>query len=122
VIRKGDMVLLAAALAAGAVAFAVNAAAQAPGATVKVVLGHEVYGTYELAKDQEIAIDAGDGAWNVLVISNGTASMKEANCPNGDCTRQHGINRTGQCITCLPNKVLVSVEGAAKGEFDSIVH
>ena len=56
-------------------------------------------GTYEL-----------NGGTNVLVIENGVAYMKEANCPDKVCIQMGAISYNGQCITCLPNRITVTIE------------
>jgi len=83
---------------------------QQPGATVKVISGRDTSGIYKLSEDREIIINTGAGK-NVVVISGGFVRMSEANCPNGDCTSHKAINKTGQQIVCLPNKVLIRIEG-----------
>ena len=120
-IKKNDFILFAAALLIGIVVFAFNSAAHQQGAQVKVISGHDVYGVYDIDEDREIAIET-DGNINVIVISNGAAAMKEADCPGGDCMRQRAVSRSGQQIVCLPNRILVSIEGADAGDVDSVVY
>ena len=57
-------------------------------------------GTYEL-----------NGGTNILRIENGVAYLTDANCPDQLCVHQGKISMTGQVITCLPNKLTVSVYG-----------
>ena len=120
-IKKSDLYLLAAVLVIGIAAFVLNATLQGPGAIVKVVSGHGLSETHALDQDKVLEITM-ESAVNVIEISNGTVEMKEANCIGGDCLRQHAISRTGQSIICLPNLVLITIEGADSDDFDSIVH
>ncbi len=46
------------------------------------------------------------------MIENGTAYLSDANCPDKLCVHQGKISRTGEVITCLPNKLTVTVFGA----------
>ena len=46
---------------------------------------------------------------NVLVIDDGKAYIKEADCPDKLCVKQGKIKRVGQSLICLPNKVVVEV-------------
>ena len=78
----------------------------------------EVYGTYSLAKDQTIEIQDG----NRLRIQNGQAKMEWADCPDQLCVHQKAISRTGESIICLPNQVVVSVQGSKESELDGIVN
>lgn len=61
-----------------------------------------------------------NGGTNVLIIEDGRAHMEDADCPDKLCVKQGAISRTGQCITCLPNRVTVTVEGGT-AEVDIVV-
>ena len=59
---------------------------------------------------------------NVLVIENGTAYMREANCPDkfskNGCVNTGKISYVGQTIVCLPNKIIVEIVGEGEGIVD----
>ncbi len=59
---------------------------------------------YSLSVDQTIDLDS-----NTLVIEDGCAYMKYANCKDHICIKQGKIKLNGQTITCLPNKITVSI-------------
>lgn len=61
--------------------------------------------SYSLYENQEI-----DLGTNIVVIEDGYVYMKEANCPDKICIKQGKINKKGQTITCLPNKITVSID------------
>lgn len=65
-------------------------------------------GEYSLAMDGEYTLNDGS---NFLVVEDGSARVISANCPNKLCVKQGVIRYTGQCITCLPNKLTVTVVG-----------
>lgn len=71
---------------------------------------------YPLAVDGVYELNGGT---NVLTIADGAASMTFAACPDRLCVKMGKISRTGQCITCLPNRVTVTVEGG-EAEFDAM--
>ena len=58
-----------------------------------------------------------NGGTNILLIENGTARMAEADCPDHICVDTGEIRYEGQMIVCLPNRVVVTIEGV-KGEAD----
>ncbi len=91
------------------------------GASVVIEVNGEVYGTYSLGKDQTIKIND----TNVLTISDGTAYMSEANCPDGLCINQGRISSNGEMIVCLPNRIVVQVSDADaendENDIDSVV-
>ena len=78
------------------------------GSMVEVTVDGELYGRYPLDKNQIIEIRNGDHL-NVLVIENGEAYIKEANCPGGDCMHYRPIHYTSGKIVCLPHRVYVSI-------------
>lgn len=60
---------------------------------------------YSLNVDQEI-----DLGTNKVTIKDGYAYMEYADCPDKICIKQGKINKKGQTITCLPNKITVSID------------
>ena len=62
--------------------------------------------TYSLNEDIEITLNNGT---NILAIEDGYAYMSYADCPDHICIKQGKINKKGQTITCLPNKITISI-------------
>ena len=83
---------------------------------VKISVKGKVYGTYRLTQNQTIDIDEK----NKVVIENGAARMEWADCPDQICVQHKEISRSGESIICLPNEVVVSIEGNEEPEVDSI--
>jgi hypothetical protein len=48
-------------------------------------------------------------------IKDGKAAVTHSGCPDKTCVRTGFISRPGQAAVCLPNKVVLSIEGAAPG-------
>ena len=119
--KRNDFILFALILVMGAGVSLFNAALSQPGDTVVVTTGRDVQGVYALATDIEIMLEDGENR-NVIVLADGMAKMTEANCANGDCLAARAIDKTGQSIVCLPNKVLINIEGAGDTEVDSVVY
>lgn len=79
------------------------------GSTALVTIDGKRVGEYSLAIDGVYYINDGT---NVLVIEDGKAYMREANCPGyQDCVETGKISRVGETIVCLPNKVVVEIVG-----------
>jgi len=57
-----------------------------------------------------VSIDMIAGPSEILVISDGKASVLEASCPDLVCAHHKPIQNTGETIVCLPNKVIITVE------------
>lgn len=103
--RGGALLLLAAVIVVSAVLFFVFRP-QETGDSVVVTVDGRVEGEYSLSLDGEYDLNGGT---NRLEIKNGKARMIKADCPDSICIKQGRVSRTGECITCLPNRVVVEV-------------
>ena len=86
---------------------------------VTVELDGTVIGTYDIpqgAKSEQVRIDAGDGRYNLMTITNQGIFIEEANSPDQICVRWGKINKPGQTIVCLPHKLVISITGNQEGE------
>ena len=78
----------------------------------------ETVARYPLSEDGSYSLNGGS---NHLIIQGGQAWMSEADCPDHICIRQGRIRYSGQVITCLPNRLTVTIEGGETGGVDLIV-
>lgn len=92
----------------------------ASGSEIRITVDGQLYGTYDLGEDQEISIELDGRVANVVIIENGAAYMRDADCPDGLCKRQGAISRDKQTIVCLPHKLVVEVVGGKEQTYDSI--
>ncbi len=99
------MILLAAVVTLSSLLFFVFRTGETGDSVVVRVDGREE-GEYPLGVDAEYILNEGT---NRLEIKNGRARMREADCPDSICIKQGWVSRTGECITCLPNRVVVEV-------------
>ena len=74
---------------------------------VKITVDGKVFGTYLLSEDRTVSVNE----TNIVLITEGTVSMESADCPE----------RSGESIICLPNKVVVSIEGGGEEKLDGTV-
>lgn len=118
--KKKDAVLILTVLLIAGASFGVHEFAGGDGAdTVTVKVDGKVTGTYPLAKDQKIRINGGT---NILTIKNGKAKMTDADCPDQLCVHQKAASKNHESIICLPNKVVVEVDGSEESEFDAVAN
>lgn len=90
------------------------------GERIVIFVDGKQYGTYSLQEEQEIVIKKDGTVTNVVVISDGHAHMRQADCPDQLCVRQKNISKDKESIICLPNQVVVMVEGGSHNEVDSV--
>ena len=111
-----DLILIAVCLFVSLALWAVIALTKKPGSEVVVTVAGEEYATYSLSEDREVVIETENGK-NVLIIKDGYADITDATCPDGLCERQRKINKSGETLVCLPNKVTVTVIGGDGVDF-----
>ena len=120
--KKNDIVLIAVLLVAAVLVAAGMRIRQMNNtkdtANVVVTIDGEVYGTYPLSEDRTERIELPDGSYNILIIADGYADVAEASCPDQICVKHNHIRYSGEAIVCLPNKVVVTVEGGEDNDID----
>lgn len=122
-IRKADIILLIALVIIGFASTAYIGMSKSAGDKVVIEARGEVFGTYSLNKDAEIEVPSMDSIHSDVhvSISSGLASVTESGCANQVCVRHSAISETGESIICLPNKVVVRIEGEGGG-YDAITN
>lgn len=118
---KGDILLLACCLGLAVLAFGIQALTQKPGSTVVVKQEGEEIGRYPLSVNREILLETQAG-YNLLVIENGSACIREADCPHNLCVGEGRISRTGETLVCLPHKLTITIEGEDITAPDAYTH
>ena len=87
-------------------------------ATAVVYVDGEKYASYPLSEEKTETIDLGNGSYNILTISGGYAMVSEASCPDQICVHHNHIRYSGETIVCLPNKLVVEIEGGEDNGID----
>jgi len=103
--------IVIAVVAAGIVA-ASAAAAYGPGTGKPnvVIKGRDGEWVYPLSVDRSVEVSGPLGN-TLVVINGGSVRIKDSPCPNKTCVAAGAIERNGQWVACLPNEVLIRVEG-----------
>lgn len=110
--RLADIAIIAGLLLLAAVLFFLYFNKGEKGAGVIVRVDGVEIARYSLSDSGRYELNGGT---NILVIEDGAAYMLEADCPDHICVSQGKVRYTGQCITCLPNKLTVTVYGTDQG-------
>mgnify|MGYP000846727659 FL=1 len=71
-------------------------------------------------EQQEFHIELENGKYIDIVVDENGAYVKDVVCPDKVCQKTGLINRVGQSIVCLPNRVVVYIEGQEESEIDGI--
>lgn len=110
-LRLGALdVLLAAALVA-LPAWALLRSARSAGerALIRVVRAGRLVGVYPLDRDARVPV--GDDM--VIEILGGRVRVAESDCAKGVCKHTGWVGSAGRSIICVPNKVIIQLEGRA---------
>lgn len=71
-------------------------------------------------KQQDIHIELGDGRYIDIVADEKGAYVKDVICPDKVCQKTGLVSKVGQSIVCLPNKVVVFIDGVEESEVDDV--
>lgn len=113
-----DVLLIGGCLVLAAILFLIFQFGQEGGAGVIVRVNGEEVQRYSLYQNGTYPLNGGS---NTLVIESGEAWLSHANCPDELCVKQGKIRLNGQVITCLPNKLTVTVYGGEQNHVDLVV-
>lgn len=103
-----DVILIASLLVLSLSVFLITLLSREEGAVAVVSVDGAVVAEYPLSRDGEYSLNGGT---NILIIKDGAAFMKDADCPDKICIHQKKKSKTGERIVCLPNRVMVEIEG-----------
>ena len=117
--KKNDIILIGSILVVAVALFLVFYLNRKPGDMVIVSVDGVVTAELPLDKDTEYLIETESGE-NLLVIKDGKASITEASCPDQVCVHQREIQNDTELIICLPNRVIVEIQGESASELDNV--
>ena len=96
-------------LIASSLSFLVIELTKKPGSGVIIKINGEEVANYSLSVDGIYELNGGT---NILHIKDGEAWLEDADCPDKLCVKQGKISANGETITCLPNRITITVYGA----------
>lgn len=117
-IKKADIILALLLLAAGFAMSYILSFGKTAGQELLVTVDGEPFGYYPLTEDREIEVKQKEHI-NKITIRDGQVSMSFSDCHGQDCVNQHSISKAGETIVCLPNKVILEINGD-NTEYDAI--
>lgn len=108
--RAGDTILILVVVLVAALLLLGLFVLPGQGDRVQVTVDGQVIATFPLSGETTYVIPGVEGT-NTLVIKDGAAMVRVADCPDEICVRHQAISLVGQSILCLPHKVAVTVIG-----------
>lgn len=118
VIKKADIVLFIILIVLGLGLSWLSIAGNVTGQKAVVTVSGKEYGTYSLSRSQTVTIKQHRHT-NKFIIKDGYVQMTYSSCKNQICVKEGKINQTNQSIVCLPNKVVLTIQGGDE-KYDAI--
>ncbi|MFB0527186.1 MAG: NusG domain II-containing protein [bacterium] len=84
-----------------------------------IKVGNGPVQTVSLKMDRRINLE-GEKGKVVIEVKEGRVRVVESSCFQKVCVNTGWIDRPGQNIICLPNKVLITIEGKESPKIDAI--
>ncbi|MGL1894408.1 MAG: NusG domain II-containing protein [Spirochaetaceae bacterium] len=76
---------------------------------------------YPLDQDMEKIFSGIIGETKIIIL-NSEARIIESPCKNKSCIKIGFISKSGHSSACLPNRILITIEGDINNEIDAISH
>jgi hypothetical protein len=73
---------------------------------------------YPLDRDRTLTLDSATGPI-IIIIADSRVRVAEAHCPEKLCVASQPISRPGESITCLPGRIMITIEKKGKGDSDA---
>lgn len=90
--------------------------------TVSAVLDSVTVAQFDLTGAQRRTIEVPDAPYPItLEVEDGKIRVIHSDCPSQDCVRIGWVSRSGGQIVCLPNHLVVTVNGSEEPEVDGAV-
>lgn len=123
-IKKGDLFIIVILAAAVISWFGINKLSELKDEKQIVIeTNGNVYKIINMEKGmklQEIHIELENGKYIDIVADENGAYVKDVVCPDKVCQKTGLVNSVGQSIVCLPNRVVVYIDGKTESEVDDI--
>ena len=103
-----DIIVIASLLVLSISFLLISTLTRKDGATAVITVGGVTVGEYPLDRNGEYTINNGT---NILTVKDGVAYMSYSNCPDHICENTGKVKYVGQQITCLPNRVTITING-----------
>lgn len=79
----------------------------------------EIFKEVDLSSDEKQSISV---AGCVLIVENRSVRFESADCPDKLCVKSSALSKAGDTSACLPNKVVVTIKGTNKNNYDMVAY
>lgn len=118
-LTTGDKILVAVLIILGITSiFAINKK-RLPGETCTVEFSGDMKHYLKLSENQNLYVEGSMGKTSIQ-IKNNKVRVTHSDCPEKICARTGWISNVGQIIVCVPNKVVIKIDGEKQDFFNVI--
>ena len=118
--RIRSLIILTGILLISAACFIIYSTRDAGGLVV-ITFGGEVIQEMPLNMDGSFLAGSKESDYNLIVVEDGKAYVAEANCANQICKNSKSISKSGEVITCIPHRLVVTIVSPEK-EVDAVAY
>lgn len=90
-----------------------------PGSRARIIAGERAVETVSLRVDAAGLIQGPLGA-TAYRVEKGFIWITQAPCPQKHCMHLGRIHRSGEVLICVPNRIVIQIEGKMEGAVDAV--
>ncbi len=117
---KGDKILVAVLLSMTLVFIAQIDLSSRKGDWVVIEVDQKVVKRVPLSRDQVIPVEGRLGVTQVEIL-NGRAHIHSSPCQNKICVKSGYIKYADRLTACIPNRVVVKIQGSSRRGVDAVI-
>lgn len=103
--KKNDIILCGIIFVFAAALILIFYLSKTDGDTVIVKENNQITAQYPLSVDRAVNL-----SHNTFTIKDGKVYMSFSDCKNQICVKTGKISKRGECIVCLPNRVILEIK------------
>ena len=90
---------------------------------INISVNNQLYQTYDFSLETSESVNlVTEFGHNQIEINNGEVWISDADCHNKVCILDGNISIPGEILVCLPNKLIIEVEGTKITDVDEVAY
>lgn len=119
ILTPGDKILIVVFLVLAGMSLIALNRLQQPGSMVIIEVAEKVLYQVNINEPQELTVTGPIGE-TMIKIDEGAAQVTQSDCPEKICIKTGKIRHEGEIIVCVPNRVVIRINGKRNNLFDVI--
>jgi hypothetical protein len=120
-VKAGDWILIAIILSLSLFLFARQASVPCTKGYVRVIQDSKQVREFRSDKDGIYNFPVKYGTMRIE-LKGGAVRVAEAECPQQLCVNSGWIRQAGQSIVCVPNRIIIELQGGPAIPYDGVTH